>query len=353
MLTEKILTSTKDSLVVEPVGQPYISFVVGARNDSYGGDFLNRMQTFLDSLLWGIDKYGLSAELVIVEWNPPADRLPLLEALDWSTDLQPDVVRIIEVPPGIHNSLANSSEMPFFEFVAKNAGIRRARGEFILVTNADIILSDELMCFLASEQLSPNEFYRVDRHDVACAIPPGISITDRVKFCRKNTSSVQKLDGVVDTRESTFVQVGKRVITAAKAARHGQLRRNRSEAERLHTRASGDFFLMSREHWHGLRGYPELSTHSYIDGYICFMASSAGLHQRIVKKPACVFHQEHHRTEAQDRPWTDYAQYLEQGKAMLEQGYPTIFNGENWGLGDIDLPIFDCARISKKSERTL
>ena len=53
---------------------PYISFVIAARNDDYGVNFLHRMQVFINVLLELVEKYSLDAELIVVEWNPPADK---------------------------------------------------------------------------------------------------------------------------------------------------------------------------------------------------------------------------------------------------------------------------------------
>ena len=44
-----------------------ISFVVTARNDNYGGDFLHRMQVFVNVLLTLCEKHSLNMELVIVD----------------------------------------------------------------------------------------------------------------------------------------------------------------------------------------------------------------------------------------------------------------------------------------------
>ena len=49
--------------------------------------------------------------------------------------------------------------------IGKNVGIRRARGQFVLATNIDILFSDELAKYLAARRLEPGRMYRIDRHD--------------------------------------------------------------------------------------------------------------------------------------------------------------------------------------------
>ena len=163
--------------------EPKVSFVVTARNDNYGGNFLHRMQVFVNALLAQWRQHHLQAELVIVEWNPPENAKPLAEALVWPDALLPGTVRIVQVPNELHQQLPNSDRMPMFEYIAKNVGIRRARGEYILATNPDILFSDKLIRFLASGKLSHDAFYRVDRYDVARTIPLNVPLEKQLRFC--------------------------------------------------------------------------------------------------------------------------------------------------------------------------
>ena len=81
-----------------PNAKPVLSVVVAARNDNHGGDLLRRMQLFVGCLDTLCERHGLAAELVLVEWNPPADRPPLSAALDWARGPRACGVRIITVP---------------------------------------------------------------------------------------------------------------------------------------------------------------------------------------------------------------------------------------------------------------
>ncbi|MBN9121387.1 MAG: hypothetical protein J0I06_19920, partial [Planctomycetes bacterium] len=163
-----------------------LSVVVTSRNDNHGGSLLRRMQAFVNGFVGQCKRHNLAAELIIVEWNPPADRPPLAEALKWPDDFGPCVVRIIRVPHEIHARLRHSATLPLFQMIAKNVGIRRARGKFVLATNIDILFSDELMEFLASGRLEGGRCYRIDRHDVATDVPVDGSVEEQLTFCRNN-----------------------------------------------------------------------------------------------------------------------------------------------------------------------
>src|SRR5208282_5084177 len=100
------------------------------------------MQIFVTALLEQCRRHQIPSELIIVEWNPPPDRPPLAHALNWPRDPGPCAVRIIEVPAAIHRRYRNADGLALYQMIAKNAGIRRARGKFILATNIDILFSD-------------------------------------------------------------------------------------------------------------------------------------------------------------------------------------------------------------------
>jgi len=165
---------------------PYLSVVATARNDDHGGNLLYRMQIFVDAWIGQARRHGLSSELILVEWNPPRDRKSLAEVLRWPEDMGPCEVRIVEVPPELHTRYRHSAALPLYQMIAKNVGIRRARGKFVLATNIDIIFSDELMQFLASGRLEKGRMYRIDRTDVMSDVPEGGSIEEQLDFCRKH-----------------------------------------------------------------------------------------------------------------------------------------------------------------------
>src|SRR5206468_2928905 len=144
-------------------GGPYLSVVIAARNDDHGGNMLRRMQAFFDAWLGQARRYGVDSEIVVVEWNPPAGRPRLRDAIDWPEGNSTCEVRFVEVSPGLHQRFAHADAVPLHQMIAKNAGIRRARGEFVLATNLDIVFSPETMQLLAARKLEPRRMYRMDR----------------------------------------------------------------------------------------------------------------------------------------------------------------------------------------------
>ena len=174
---------------------PYLSIVVTARNDDHGGNLLHRMQAFTNGWISQARRYSIPSELIIVEWNPPQDKPRLAEALQWPDDLGPCQVRIIEVPPELHARFSHGDALPLYQMVAKNAGILRARGAFVLATNIDILFSNELACFFAARRLQRGRMYRIDRHDAMSAIPRDGSLDDQLEYCRTHLIRVNVREG--------------------------------------------------------------------------------------------------------------------------------------------------------------
>ena len=174
---------------------PYLSVVVTARNDDHGGNLLGRMQAFVSGWISQARRYSIPSELIIVEWNPPPDRPRLAEALKWPSELGPCQVRLIEVPAELHGRFAHADALPLYQMIAKNAGIRRARGEYVLATNIDILFSSELACFFAARRLQQGRMYRIDRHDAMNGVPGGAPIEEQLEYCKTHLIRVNVREG--------------------------------------------------------------------------------------------------------------------------------------------------------------
>lgn len=279
--------------------RPYLSIVMASRNDDHGGDLNQRTQACIDSLSGQIQKFGISAEIIMVDWNPPAGKPLLHEAIHGN-------FRSIIVPPEIHNRYGQSKLLPFYQMIAKNAGIRRANGEFILATNVDILFSDELMEYLSKRKLAEGHLYRAIR----CDIKPGI----------KNIED----------------------------AKHHIIKVNVSRFEELFTNACGDFQLLHRNDWMNLRGYLERDLFSvHIDSVFEYHAVYQGCNEVILRPPKVIFHVEHQNGYSNSDNFKEYncmndpkitklnwgnvvhiAQYMSKEKESFH------YNSDRWGLVD-------------------
>ncbi len=174
---------------------PYLSVIATSRNDDHGGLMLHRMQAFIEGLCGQCEKFQLNWELILVEWNPPADRPPLAEALAWPKQKGPLQIKIVQVPPALHQSLDHAEKLGLFQMIAKNVGARRARGPFLLFTNIDILFNDALVQFLGQKQLQKRKLYRIDRNDVRNEVPVGDGVDALLQWASTHQIRRHRKDG--------------------------------------------------------------------------------------------------------------------------------------------------------------
>lgn len=144
---------------------PLLSHVITARNDNYLGNFNQRLETVVNYTCAQVAATGnLEAyELLIVDWNsdkPLRNELNLNEAArarTWFLEVPPETVReygFHRRPPGrpvysfeeafkgdMGQALPASSvpqEVAFNPGAAANVGFRRARGDFVIYSPADV-----------------------------------------------------------------------------------------------------------------------------------------------------------------------------------------------------------------------
>jgi len=177
---------------------PYFSVVASSRNDDHGDNLRPRMQMFVDGLAAQANRHRLQTELIVVEWNPPCGRPPLSDVLRWPPRSEFFSARIVTVPHDLHAKFEHAQKLPLFQMIAKNVGIRRARGRFVLATNIDILFSDAV--FHRFSELKPGLIYRCDRYDVPTEAAMR-SLDEIFAFCRQNAFRI-------NARGRTLVRLG-------------------------------------------------------------------------------------------------------------------------------------------------
>ena len=135
---------------------PNLSVIVTGRNDNYDGNFDDRLAIAMKR---NIEKLP-DAEFIFVEWNPIPDRPLTSQGLK---NIFGDRIRYIVVHPRYHDDYCKIDG--FLEYPPKNVGIRRAKGDFIVCTNSDVIFYPELAEKL-NGPLKPNIAYRAIRVDI-------------------------------------------------------------------------------------------------------------------------------------------------------------------------------------------
>ena len=135
-----------------------LSAVVITRNDNYGGNLNDRATYCLNSLVNTFD------EVILVDWNSP-DNKPQLWDIQDKIDLKGNLKHIV-ITPEIASMLTNNDPQAQVccETLARNIGIRRATGDYIVSTNIDVIAPrrDQLEKTIKNE-LNDDTFYTISR----------------------------------------------------------------------------------------------------------------------------------------------------------------------------------------------
>ena len=326
------------------MSRPDLSVVLVGRNDGYGGDFAGRMQTCVKALAAGERLTGVSVEVVVVEWNPPAGRQSLAELLP---EERPTLVRVVQVPTAFHESLENPDHLPLFEYLGKNVGVRRASGEAVLVINPDIIVFPAVLTLARWELLGQGVYVRTDRHDFAPPVPRDLAGADvfgaalgGVFAVHHRPRPVEESGWVVPvehdpveasapvstwptTKPKPFeVEVGGGLFVSD--GYHG--------FDQLHTGMPGDFLLASRQTWEAAGGYWERTdTFTHLDTYFMAQLIGSGARQAYAVTPYLLLHEDHwRRSSGSADEWQDVMVTCE----AFASGQRDLPNGSRWGFAD-------------------
>jgi hypothetical protein len=235
-------------------------------------------------------------------------------------------------------------------------GIRRARGAFVLATNVDVILPDEIVRLMASRTLDPTRMYRLDRHDVPSDVPWPAPMDELLGWCASHVERVNRREGTFRVDDGLAprtrpVPLWRRAWRAGRHVLSAVAPTTGSAVPSLHINACGDFTLLSRERWHALRGYPELEMFSFhLDSLLCFAAHAQGAAELFLDEPYRIYHVEHARgwspegeadmfarLRARGIPWLEHSAMTEMAAQICAGRAEAAFNGADWGFGQADL----------------
>lgn len=333
---------------------PYISFIATSRNDNHGGDMTKRMRIFVRGLIHQCNKHKLRAELVMVEWNPPENAPLLNEVLPAVTKEDYLSIRYIIVPPEEHRKFKFSEQLPIFQMIAKNVGIRRAKGEFVLCTNIDLLFSDRLIAQLAKKELVSDSYYRANRCDIPSDLDEELTVEEQLKFSANNILQRLGKNKYYSNFSSTNSFLFRYGIMIPVFYALSELKKKISKPEielynSLDMNACGDFTMMTKANWEKIQGYAELEMYSlHIDSLGLFAAAAADIKQVIFPPELCTYHISHtggweFQTPREKvlfyakKPVLDWWAVYLFGMETIKMKKRMDFNNESWGLKNKNL----------------
>ena len=302
---------------------PYTSIVVVGRNDNFSKNFLERSQNFLSQLEDNFKKVPLASfELIYVDYAGSPTDPPLREVLEIPKYLK-NRVRFIEVPLSFHMELktALNTTIPFLEYIAKNIGIRRAKGEFIITTNPDDLLSPDLFEQIAKRQFNTGFFYRALRNDLKENWTTQYTMENLHNAMGSVTAIRSKLD--VKERCRTFSYFD--MIVSMETF-----------DENANLCGSGDFIMLSRDLWAAVDGFNEYPANPNVDAVFNakLMRLVPGYYRHFFRIP--ILHQHHPKKNIYRKSIENHErvirEYICKGTSKIIDDYPDT---PNWGYANV------------------
>ena len=237
---------------------PYLTIVVTGRNDGYGGDFVRRFVATLQFNHRELTARAIPFELLLVEWAPVSGAPLLADLID--EQCPPAVaapVQAIIVAPAYQQAMSQNPRLVYHEFLAKNVGVRRARGAYVLTTNSDVMFGRHILDRLERRVLEPGVIYRAVRWDL------------------RATFDLGRLDWACLEDPANLTRPAKRLRPP------------------YFRGSTGDFLALDRGSFHRLGGFNEVyrAARFGIDANFVVHAVSSGL--RIVDIGGPVYHVDH------------------------------------------------------------
>jgi glycosyltransferase involved in cell wall biosynthesis len=262
---------------------------------------------------------------------------------------------MITVPNSVHENYVNPeirNTVPLFEFIAKNAGIRRATGQFILSMNADVLIHPSILKTISERSLVQNKYYRANRLDFKPTQEVSVSGLFDAGFAVSLKGFMYYFKAGMSKRIQYWIlkifnplRLKWELFKAENFRLANKLKLNvvyNNGAYLAHCLNSGDFMLMSSIHWAEMNAYPEYTSISTHTDAIFSVLAYERLTEHVFREP--VFHQEHQRRYSweaiqNDDSFVKAYNYFEKvaNSVKKKESTKSYLNNAGWGLVDYQL----------------
>jgi predicted O-methyltransferase YrrM len=287
----------------QPGRATLLSLLLTGRDDEYMPDFRYRITTTINYIARNLHRLGRldDVDILVTDWG---SRVPLAKTLP----LSPKAGRIcsfLYVPPEVIRAAQNGEEI-FHTSLATNVGLRRGRGEYLLLSAADTLIPEHTLESILAL--------------LEGRAPAGV-VVDRTYFLL----SRYHVPWQFIQRQPTLAEWDRYLVLHA-----GEYGRDKSAV--FGVSGGTGALLMHRSLWHEVRGLDEK-----LGGW---GTNDVDLGLRVTQRYpwielSCigisVFHMEHPPSKHPTAPQSRQNPPIHNAKVQI--------NDENWGLGTYDLEI--------------
>lgn len=306
----QLLIQNAFSNYIEPTNKdPYLSIVVTGRHDNFANGFENRSQFFIDQLAESFKKVPTASfELIFVDYATDYPNYSYLyETLKWPPELKKRTRNII-VPSSFHQEISKrlNTTTPFLEYVAKNIGLWRSKGKFVLTMNPDSILSTNFFECISAHNLNEGFLYQTTRFALDEEMLMSNTIEEVIQLNEEPWN--QKKYNFKD-----YYDCGRKSFTFYRFYSDFELYLFRAGA--------GDFLLMSKDLWKAIGGFHEMKFNTNVDNLLNLKMLKLITGFPKVFLPYTIIHQEHPHLSPRhgtvDSIVDIFLQYLHHGRTNI------------------------------------
>lgn len=307
-----------------------LSIVTFGRNDNYGFNLAKRTALGLNSLAEVLTEQD---EIFFVDYNT-SDHLPTLPEFIWDslTEKALKLIKVIRISRDLHAQLKNDSPLPILENVCRNAAIVRSnpQNHWILATNPDVllVLSSKWQTLPDLLKDLPDSFYEMPRFDIPESVWSSLHRGD------PKANMVALREWFVSHRAAV-----------AETVPDWQFQKY------LLFDAPGDFQLAPRHYFFRLRGFDEsMNKYLHSDSNLAkrMWLLNGGRTDHLLGQ-LWVLHQDHYLTGEWAKNFGTIVHNNLWAKVLHQKDVEA--NDDNWGLQNIQLPMFSLSdKIAKERE---
>ena len=282
-----------------------ISAIIVSRNDNYGGHLNERATYCFNS---AIDTYD---EVIYVDWNSPTHSLlyDIKDNINFKGNFKHFVI-----PPKAAKQLTNFDPYAQIccEVLARNIGLRRAEGDWLVSTNIDIIHPRREELEETINKLDQNSFYTISRR---------ATDWEQIKKFHNNEIPFDQWKSLRD------------YLISGSEERHFEETTVTGDDYSI-INCCGDFQISTKNIWNSVRGMEEDLIYSlYADTNVQKKAAMHGFGLKALYSPA-LFHIEHGKggggfldgiNKKTNNPY----------RAIIHQNLTQ--NPDTWGFSDIEI----------------
>jgi len=245
-----------------------ISFVTSIKLCKYYEDYGDRLIDYIENINLGCEIADISYEIIICEDVCDKNTIFVKDFINKKGDnyLINHNAKILEVKQTYENPIGYN----MIEAYAKNAGLYESVGEYVCITNVDILFNSYFFWYV-KERLKKNRFYRF------------------LQFESYNNINTDYITPLIKAESNVKRPINPFLNVTEKQSKILQNMKSNDAVVMAMGNKSGDIMLMDRENWIKIKGFPENKYWVHSDYVVCRVVYNNKIPMEVVQEPVKIY----------------------------------------------------------------